>query len=583
MHATPSWLRRAGIASCVAALSSTALLVAPAAHADTRVVSSDLVDLSETRATGHNDFLDDGVRVWTEGSTSTDKAAGYFDVGVDLADAGEPSMEWVARNNNGGSNVKPSVQLRVDFDADGTIDGTLVGEPTYANGSPLYGDNWWLTNGSKAFAKDQAPSHSGGYGSTNNGTLDQWRDVFPDARILQSGWSLGSGVKGDGVIYGITVGDRQHLFEKGAERTSEVLYESDIDLSGTRSKGHNDFRPTSGVRVWTEGDSSEDRAQGFFPVGTRLAEAGEPSMEWTPNNGNAGKNVKPGIQLRIDIDGDGVADGTLVGEPTYADGTLLYGRNWWLTNSSSAAFKALAPSNGGGFGSEYNGTLAEWRDKLPGATVVTAGWSLGSGVLGDGIVRRISVGTKDWAFTGRNRAPQATNVSARTTAGVPVTIPLTASDADDDDLTYATDAPNVTVDGAALRLATPADAVGIRTISYTVSDGRGGSANATATVTVAKATSSTTYTVSPATGRTTKRSLTLTSTTKSTGAKAGARVDVYDGSRRIASGTVAANGRAVVTLGKLKAGKHPISVRYRGTAATSASNSVTKTVTVTKG
>ena len=47
--------------------------------------------------------------------------------------------------------------------------------------------------------KALAPSHTGGSGSANHGTLDQWRDAFPDAQVKAFGFSLGSGVKGDGV------------------------------------------------------------------------------------------------------------------------------------------------------------------------------------------------------------------------------------------------------------------------------------------------------------------------------------------------------------------------------------------------
>ena len=137
-------------------------------------VYSHTVDLSETRATGHNEFRTDGsgVRVWTEGNTSLDKAAGYFDVNKSLASVGEPSMSWTP---NGAQTLKPSVQLKTDFNGDGSIDGILVGEPTYADGSVLYGNDWWLSNGSAQFVKDAAPSHAGGSGSDNHGTLAQWR------------------------------------------------------------------------------------------------------------------------------------------------------------------------------------------------------------------------------------------------------------------------------------------------------------------------------------------------------------------------------------------------------------------------
>ena len=80
-------LRRLGAGTAAAAVAS--LLVgglvavggaAPALAADQIVITPSLLDTSATRATGHVDVLADGVRVRTEGATSTDKAAGYFDV-----------------------------------------------------------------------------------------------------------------------------------------------------------------------------------------------------------------------------------------------------------------------------------------------------------------------------------------------------------------------------------------------------------------------------------------------------------------------------------------------------------------------
>ena len=91
-------------------------------------------------------------------------------------------------------------------DNNGTPDGILVGEPTY------YGNDWWASNGSAQFVKDGAPSHTGGSGSANHGTLDQWRAAFPDAVVKAFGFSLGSGVKGDGVINAIDFAGTRYTF-----------------------------------------------------------------------------------------------------------------------------------------------------------------------------------------------------------------------------------------------------------------------------------------------------------------------------------------------------------------------------------
>jgi len=166
--------------------------------------------LSDTRATGHYEVVGDALHIWTEGNTSTDKVAEYVNTDTPLADVGEPSLEYT--NNGGGA---PGFQLVVDFDGDGTNDGILVGEP----GS--YGNDWWLNNAAAQFVKDGAPSHSGGSGSANHGTLDQWRAAFPDANVTAYGFSLGSGVKGDGVIEAINFAGTRYTFAQSVVLTSK--------------------------------------------------------------------------------------------------------------------------------------------------------------------------------------------------------------------------------------------------------------------------------------------------------------------------------------------------------------------------
>ena len=146
------------------------LCAAPAANAAQVVLTPVDVNTTATRATGHNDFLADGVHVWTEGATSTDKAAGYFDVHVPLADVGEPTLDWV------GTNPVPGTQLTTDFDGDGDVDGVLVGEP-------VYGGNWWIgsVDDQTVFDAPNTPPTTGGGGSALNGTLDEWRAAYPDA------------------------------------------------------------------------------------------------------------------------------------------------------------------------------------------------------------------------------------------------------------------------------------------------------------------------------------------------------------------------------------------------------------------
>ena len=198
-------LRRLGTATALTAGLVLAFGGTAQAAATTIEVPTDFVPaLSDTRATGHYDVVGSGLRIWTEGSTSTDKVAEYVATDTPLADVGEPSLDYT--NTSGGG--VPGFQLIVDFDGDGPSDGILIGEPG------VYGNDWWLNNAAKQFVKDGAPSHTGGSGSANHGTLEQWRAAFPDADVLAFGFSLGSGVKGDGVLDAINfAGDRYTFAE----------------------------------------------------------------------------------------------------------------------------------------------------------------------------------------------------------------------------------------------------------------------------------------------------------------------------------------------------------------------------------
>jgi hypothetical protein len=198
-------------AATAATLGATLLLAPSGASADGTVTitpSSEQLVTTETRATGHVDFDAHSLHVWTEGATSTDKAAGYFPVETPLADVGEPSMVW--RFNDTTLPAVPGQQIVFDADditGNGNDYNILVGEP-------VYGDVWWLTGGSSDDAKKVDPSgaDNGGNGSEWFGTLDQWRAALPDAVVYQGGFSLGSGVHGDGNLVSMTYGDTTYRF-----------------------------------------------------------------------------------------------------------------------------------------------------------------------------------------------------------------------------------------------------------------------------------------------------------------------------------------------------------------------------------
>ncbi len=200
----------------LAAIITLGAVAAPVTNAssDVTIRPADLITaLSATPApAGHVTFLTDGLHVKTDDATSQAKAAEYFAVNGPIPTSA--SLEWFG--------TKPQPGQQIVFDVDG-VDGNgndyniLVGEP-------VYGANWWLTNGSSAIAKAADPSgaNDGGNGSAYFGTLAEWKSALPDARILAGGFSLGSGVKGDGVIDSITYDGTTYRFTKTTPEVKTV-------------------------------------------------------------------------------------------------------------------------------------------------------------------------------------------------------------------------------------------------------------------------------------------------------------------------------------------------------------------------
>jgi hypothetical protein len=153
--------------------------------------------LTETRSEGHNELVDGGLRVWTDSNSSQAKAAGYYTLMTPLSSISSAEMIYTTTLGT----IPPSLQIRFYADDSGTLRfGTLVGEASF------YGANWWLTNGSAQFLKDNAPNTGDGNGSKWFGTLSEWIAAFPNAQVWSIGYSLGSGVLGDYVIESMTYG-----------------------------------------------------------------------------------------------------------------------------------------------------------------------------------------------------------------------------------------------------------------------------------------------------------------------------------------------------------------------------------------
>ena len=75
-----------------------------------------------------------------------------------------------------------------------------------------------------------------------------------------------------------------------------------LDTAETRATGHVDFTKF-GLHVWTESNTSTDKAAGYVAVDYPLTEVGDPSLEWLYNEPL--HLMKPGLQIVIDKDNDG--------------------------------------------------------------------------------------------------------------------------------------------------------------------------------------------------------------------------------------------------------------------------------------
>jgi hypothetical protein len=215
------------IPGVVAGIAAAALVsLAPAANADAgqtvMIRPGGFVTLmSDTRSAGHVDFLKEGLHVYTDDATSNAKAAEYVAVPAQgLPDTA--SLTWY------GTSPQPGSQLVFDADGDqGTTDdgyNVLVGEPTY-------GDDYWMSTGSSIYKNhhELCPSTTGGSGSDCHGTLAQWQQAFPNAKLYAVGFSLGSGITGDGVIHDIQVGDTDYQFtDEPAITTADVTGDATV-------------------------------------------------------------------------------------------------------------------------------------------------------------------------------------------------------------------------------------------------------------------------------------------------------------------------------------------------------------------
>ncbi len=137
------------------------------------------------------------------GTAATDKAAGYWACNFPLDSITSVSSDIYFHDL--AHPAVPGSQSVIDFNHDGTPDGILVGEP-------VYGNDFWLSNGSAQFVKDGAPQTAVASDRRGTAPSPSGRRPSPMRRTPACGYSLGSGVQGDVEIKSMTFGDTQYRF-----------------------------------------------------------------------------------------------------------------------------------------------------------------------------------------------------------------------------------------------------------------------------------------------------------------------------------------------------------------------------------
>jgi LPXTG-motif cell wall-anchored protein len=185
------------------------------------------------------------------------------------------------------------------------------------------------------------------------------------------------------------------------------------DFSQSRTAGHHEFQggAAAGLHIWTDDNSSQAKVAGYVglssPVSMPLVAAWptDPSLDYLAAPGT----IAPGYQMVVDAKDKNGVDRTfiLVGEP-------VYGGKWWAASCSTWCADLGMEATGGG-GSPYQGTLDEWATLLPKSSVKAVGFSLGSGVKGEGLLRSLTFMKITWSFCKGTPPTTTTTVPTSTT------------------------------------------------------------------------------------------------------------------------------------------------------------------------
>jgi hypothetical protein len=189
---------------------------------------------------------------------------------------------------------------------------------------------------------------------------------------------------------------------------------------------------------------------------------------------------------------------------------------------------------------------------------------------GTTVVSDVTVGDTQFVF--KNTAPAVKDVTVSTRIETPLTVPLSATDVDGNELTYAVGAPvggTVSATGTTATFTPARGFKGNASFGYTVTDGRGGSSTGTVTVKVTKLAGKVTiYRIHPS--RPSVRSTVKVYATVTVDGKQAARgttVHGYAKGKKVVTGKVNSSGKVRLTLpDKLPAGKATLKVVQAGSS-----------------
>lgn len=152
----------------------------------------------ESRSGGHHEYVASGLHIWTDGSGSNDKSAGYQATDFPLSQVGIPALDYA--NTSGES--APGLQLTVYVN--GVFFGNLVNEPLFPK--------WWSSHAVTGLPSGPNPSYQLSYGSIDDYLFAWAQQGVTDVQVKAIGYSLGSGAKGDGIVTSVTAGCVNYAF-----------------------------------------------------------------------------------------------------------------------------------------------------------------------------------------------------------------------------------------------------------------------------------------------------------------------------------------------------------------------------------